>query len=246
MNEIQTPSGLYIVATPIGNLADITLRALQILRDVDFIVAEDTRHSLKLLNHYEIKKKCYSCHQFNEASRIDRIKDELGQNRRIALLTDAGTPCISDPGSRLVHAVREAELPVFAIPGACAAVAAYSVSGILSGQFHFEGFLPHKKGRKTRLEQIASLPLPVVLYESPHRLARLLKELVQYMGSDRPIHVLKELTKMHEQYFYGKTEVLLNQLATEKHKGEFVIITEPGHTIDKADKSVLVSPDSMS
>ncbi|TAK91587.1 MAG: 16S rRNA (cytidine(1402)-2'-O)-methyltransferase [Burkholderiaceae bacterium] len=201
LTDSQFPPGtLYVVATPIGNLDDITLRALACLKIVDCIAAEDTRHSRSLLQHYGIATPLLAVHEHNEREAATGLIARLQAGERIALITDAGTPAISDPGARLVDAVRSAGLPVIPLPGACAAIAALSVSGLLGSSFHFEGFLPGKTGaRQERLEQLALLPSQVVLYEAPHRIVDTLHELAQAFGDSRQILIARELTKRFEQ-----------------------------------------------
>ncbi len=219
--------GLYLVGTPIGNLGDITLRALEVLRDCDVILAEDTRHTLKLLNHYEIRKHLISCHRFNEASRTVAVVRRIAEGGSVALVSNAGMPGISDPGTRVLRACREAGLPVTAIPGPTAAATAAALSGWADEGFHFEGFLPPKSGgRARRLEELRTSPLPVLLYESPHRMARLLSELHAAFG-DRPVQVFRELTKKFEERLEGPAEDLLREWESRHLKGECVVVVAP-------------------
>lgn len=217
---------LYIVATPIGNLEDITLRALRILKEVDYIACEDTRHTKILLDHFDIKKPLISYFQHSKLAKIDKIIDLLKEGKDIALVTDAGTPGISDPGGFLVNRItRELDIQVeiIAIPGANAAISALSISGFNIDEFVFYGFLPHKKGRQTKLKEISEEKKVIVLYESPHRIKKLLSEILEFVG-DREIVVCRELTKKFEEIYRGKVSEVLEQV---KEKGEFVIIIKP-------------------
>ena len=215
---------LYIVPTPIGNMEDITLRALRVLREVSVIYAEDTRTSKRILDAHDIKTPMRPFHAHNEHKIVDRISDELASGIDYALISDAGTPAISDPGFLLVRAARAKGVEVTCLPGATAFVPALVASGLPASTFHFEGFLPHKKGRQTRLKHIAELPYTVVLYESPHRLLRCLKELEELCGSERQACVAREISKLHEEV---KTATLaeLHAYFTEKGvKGEIVVV----------------------
>jgi len=218
---------LYLVATPIGNLEDITLRALRVLRECDVVAAEDTRHTGRLLKHYEIKRPLLSCFQFNEARRSEEILERLDRGEKIALVTDAGTPGISDPGERVVRAARAAGHPVEPVPGACALVAALTASGLPSAEFHFIGFLPHKSGqRQKRLESLRDVAGSLVLYESPYRIGRLMGELKE-LYPDRPVVLARELTKKFEEFMQGTPEELLSAISTRALKGECVVIIGP-------------------
>ncbi len=215
---------LYIVATPIGNLEDITLRALNTLKAVDLIACEDTRHTLKLLRHYGISDKpLFAYHNFNERTATERIIAELLEGKSVALVSDAGTPSISDPGFFLVRAAHEHSLPVVPVPGISALTAAVSVSPIPIRYFHFEGFLPQKKGRQTRLKYLASLGSTVILYESPHRLLKLLDELALHFGNPT-VMIARELTKVHEEILLGSPKELKAKFESKKILGEFVVI----------------------
>ena len=215
---------LYIVPTPIGNLEDITLRAIQILKSADTILAEDTRTSKKLLNHYEIDTPLRSHHAHNEhstvASRVERL--ELGET--IALISDAGTPGISDPGFLLVRACVQNQIKVVCLPGPTAFVPALVSSGLPCNRFYFEGFLPHKKGRKTRLEHLAQLPETFILYESPFRLVKCLQQLAEHCQAERLACVCRELTKIHEEIKTDTLENLIKHFSEKKVKGEIVIV----------------------
>ena len=218
------PGTLYLVATPIGNLEDITLRAIRTLRECDLVAAEDTRRTGQLLKHLGISKPMVSCFQFNEARRAQEILERLRGGARVALVSDAGSPGISDPGERLVQAARKAGLRVEAVPGPCALIAALTASGLPTREFHFVGFLPHKSGqRRTRLEALGLVPGTLVLYESPYRLEKLLGELVEAMPA-RPVVVARELTKKFEEFLSGTPAGLLEQIRLRPRKGEFVVI----------------------
>src|ERR1051325_7407692 len=221
------PGTLYLVATPIGNLEDITLRALRTLRECDVIAAEDTRHTGRLLQHYGISKPLISYFKFNEAKRSEQILERLRRGEKVALVTDAGTPGISDPGQRVVQAAIEAGLRVEAVPGACALIAALTASGLATDEFHFVGFLPHKPGQRRReLERLASLPGTVVFYESPYRVEKLLAELNGVVGA-RQVVLAREITKKFEEYLRGTPPQLLAIFQERKLKGEFVVIVGP-------------------
>ena len=221
------PGTLYLVATPIGNLEDITLRGLRTLRECDVIAAEDTRHSGRLLKHFGISKPLLSCFQFNEARRSEQILERLARGEKVALVTDAGSPGISDPGERVVRAVLAAGFRVEPVPGACALVAALTASGLPTEEFHFVGFLPHKSGqRRARLEALRSFPGTVSLYESPYRVGKLLAELAEVMP-DRPVVLARELTKKFEEFLRGSPAELLEMTKGRVLKGEFVVLV--GH-----------------
>lgn len=215
---------LYLVATPIGNLDDITLRAIKILQNVDFIAAEDTRHSLKLLNHLNISKPLISYHRHNENIKSDLLIDKLLDNKNIALITDAGTPVISDPGEEIVKISLEKGIKVVPIPGACALVTALIASGLDSKEFTFIGFLPlNKKNRKEKLDEIEKSTNTTILYEAPHKLLATLQDL-NIILDNRKIVLAKELTKIHENFISGTATELLEKL--HNPKGEFVILIE--------------------
>ncbi len=219
-------SKLYIIPTPIGNLEDITLRALKILKEVDFILAEDTRQSSKLLNHYEISKKLVAHHQHNEHQTVDRIIDAIKNVGCVALVSDAGTPGISDPGFLLVRECIKNGIEVECLPGATAFVPALVNSGFPCDKFVFEGFLPHKKGRQTRLKFLQNETRTIIFYESPHRLLKTLTQFAEYFGENRPISVSRELTKIHEENVRGTVTELIDYYTTHTLKGELVIIVE--------------------
>ena len=217
---------LYIVATPIGNLKDITLRAIEVLRSVDLILCEDTRVTAKLLARYDIQKSLQSYHQHSKLARTEQIFRLLEEGKNIALVSDAGTPGISDPGGMLVEAVAEKfgdDVVVVPIPGANAALAALSVSGFPTDRFIFLGFPPHKKGRKTFFDEVAAREETQVFYESKHRVEKALAELATRLG-DRPIVVARELTKQFETLYRGTAGECLGQLCEDKILGEFVVV----------------------
>jgi 16S rRNA (cytidine1402-2'-O)-methyltransferase len=218
------PGTLYLVATPIGNLEDITLRALRTLKECDVVAAEDTRRTGQLLKHFGIAKPMLSYFQFNEAKRSEQILERLQRGEKVALVTDAGTPGISDPGERVVRAARTAGLRVESVPGPCALVAALTASGLPTEEFHFIGFLPHKSGQRRRqLEELKQFAGTLVLYESPYRIEKLLGEL-SAVFPERRVVLARELTKKFEEYLSGNPAELL-EVAKKRHlKGEFVVL----------------------
>ncbi len=221
-----TPGTLYLVATPIGNLEDITLRALRTLKECDVIAAEDTRHTGQLLKHFQISKPLISYFQFNEARRSEEIIERLRRGEKVALVTDAGSPGISDPGERVVKAVIAADLRVEPVPGASAVVAALTASGLNTGEFHFVGFLPHKSGqRRTQLERLKAVPGTLVLYESPYRVEKLLGELKDILP-ERRVVLARELTKKFEEFLRGTPAELIQRIGSRTLKGEFVVLVE--------------------
>ena len=217
---------LYIVPTPIGNLEDITLRAIRILKEVDLIIAEDTRQSLKLLNHFEIKKTIQSYHMHNEHKVLQRYVDEILGGKNIALVSDAGTPAISDPGFLLVRECLKNNIKVDCLPGATAFVPALVKSGLPADSFCFEGFLPEKKGRQTMLKKLCEEERTIILYESPHRLLKTLKQFIEYFGAERLISVSRELTKTFEETVNGSIQEVLTHFENNIVKGEFVIVID--------------------
>lgn len=219
-------TSLYLVPTPIGNLEDITLRALNVLKSVDVILAEDTRTSGKLLKHYDIHRPLYSYHIHNEHQTVQRWIERMQGGEVLALVTDAGTPGISDPGFLLVRAALDADLRLECLPGATAIIPALVKSGLPNDKFVFEGFLPHKKGRQTRLQLLAEEPRTVVLYESPHRLVKLLQQIQEMMGPERRVSVSRELTKLYEETVTGPVEEVIAHFAEGKVKGEIVVVLE--------------------
>ena len=222
-----TPSTLYLVATPIGNLEDITLRALRTLKECDVVAAEDTRHSGWLLKHFGISKPLLSYFQFNEARRSEEIIERLRRGEKIALVTDAGSPGISDPGERVVRAAIAAGFRVEPVPGPSALVAALTASGLPAEEFHFIGFLPHKSGqRRKKLEALRDLAGTLVIYESPYRVEKLLREL-QELFPVREVVLARELTKKFEEFLRGTPSQLLAAAGKRSWKGEFVVLVAP-------------------
>ena len=217
---------LYVVPTPIGNLEDITLRAIRVLKEVDLIIAEDTRQSLKLLNHFEIKKTIQSYHMHNEHKVLQRYVDEILGGKNIALVSDAGTPAISDPGFLLVRECLKNNIKVDCLPGATAFVPALVKSGLPADSFCFEGFLPEKKGRQTMLKKLCEEERTIILYESPHRLLKTLKQFIEYFGAERLISVSRELTKTFEETVNGTILEVLTHFENNIVKGEFVIVID--------------------
>ncbi|MCB0821770.1 MAG: 16S rRNA (cytidine(1402)-2'-O)-methyltransferase [Bacteroidales bacterium] len=217
---------LIIIPTPIGNLEDITFRAVRMLKEVDLILAEDTRVTGKLLKHFGIETKMATHHKFNEHKTVDHLIEQLKAGLTIGLVSDAGTPGISDPGFLLVRACQQNEIAVETLPGATAFIPALVNSGIPSDRFYFEGFLPQKKGRQTRLEFLAQQKQTIVLYESPYRLVKTLKQLAEYFGNDRKASVSRELTKIYEENISGTLEALIRHFEVGTVKGEIVIIIE--------------------
>jgi 16S rRNA (cytidine1402-2'-O)-methyltransferase len=215
---------LYLVPTPIGNLEDMTLRAIRILKEADVILAEDTRTSGKLLQHFEITTQMQSHHMHNEHKTVDALVKRMLSGETIALISDAGTPAISDPGFLLTRACVENKIEVDCLPGATAFVPALVNSGLPNDKFIFEGFLPVKKGRQTRLKFLAEETRTMVFYESPHKLLKTLGNFVAYFGADRPVSVSRELTKLYEETIRGTAEEVLNHYAEKPPKGEIVIV----------------------
>ena len=215
---------LYIVPTPIGNLEDITLRAITVLKSVDLILAEDTRISGKLLKHFEIGTQMHSHHMHNEHKTVQGIIQKLKSGTTIALISDAGTPAISDPGFLLTRACVENNIPVDCLPGATAFVPALVNSGLPNDKFVFEGFLPVKKGRQTRLLLLAEEPRTIILYESPHKLIKTLSQICEYFGQERQVSVSRELTKLFEETQRGTAKSILEHYTNRSPKGEIVII----------------------
>lgn len=219
-------TSLYLVPTPIGNLRDITLRAIDTLKMVDQILAEDTRTSGILLKHYEIKRPLQSFHNFNEHRILDGLIDRMRGGETIALISDAGTPGISDPGFLLVRAALKANLKVECLPGATAFVPALIKSGLPSDRFVFEGFLPHKKGRQTMLNKLAEEDRTMIFYESPYRLIKTLEQFAAHFGPTRRASVSRELTKLYEETVNGTLEEIKNHFTKNEVKGEVVIVVE--------------------
>jgi 16S rRNA (cytidine1402-2'-O)-methyltransferase len=228
MSESIQPGALYIVSTPIGNLDDITLRAIRVLGGVDLIAAEDTRTSRVLFDHLSITKPLVSFYSYNEARRTPELIEKLAGGASIALVTDAGTPGISDPAYTLIRAAIDHGCMVIPIPGASAVLSALVASGLPMDRFVFEGFLPTKKGRKTKFEQLRTEPRTIVIYESPFRIVKTVEEVHEYFG-ERRIAVVRELTKKFEETLRGTTSDVLNQLKKKTPRGEYVLVVEGWH-----------------
>jgi 16S rRNA (cytidine1402-2'-O)-methyltransferase len=227
------PGILYIVATPIGNLEDMTFRGVRILREVDLIAAEDTRHSLKLLNHFNISKPLTSYFDHNKQFKGERILNSLRQGKNVALISDAGTPCVSDPGYQLVRDAIADGISVIPIPGSSAAVAAISASGLPSDVFTFAGFPPSRKGkRRTFLSDMIGLPGTLVFYEAPHRLEASLSDILTVMG-ERQIVVARELTKIYEEFLRGTVSEVIAAVSFGKVRGEVVVMVAPGEPAEQ-------------
>ena len=219
---------LYVVATPIGNLEDITLRALRILKEVDLVAAEDTRHSRKLFNHFAIDTPLTSCFEHNEAQKQEYLLNLLQQGQSIALISDAGTPAISDPGNILVKHCRQAGVAVTPVPGASACISALSVAGLPTDSFCFDGFLPAKTGARCRaLEQYVQQQRTVVLYEAPHRLLNTLQDMAKVLGESKQLAVARELTKLHEELFRGTVLEAIDHFSQSRVRGEIVLLLAP-------------------
>jgi len=214
---------LYKVSTPIGNLEDITLRALRILKEVSLIAAEDTRLTRKLLTHYDISTPTVSYYEHSSFTRIPKIIDHLNTGKDVAVVTDAGTPGISDPAYKLIRAAIESGSRIEAIPGPSASITALTASGLPTDRFIFEGFLPHKKGSKAKLTRLSAIEATVIFYESPKRIVRTLKDILEFMG-DRPAVIGRELTKLHEEMIRGNVSKLLSHFTQKTPRGEFVIM----------------------
>ncbi len=214
---------LYIVATPIGNLEDISIRALRILKEVDYIFAEDTRVTRKLLSAYEIQNTVYQYHEHNKRHQIENILSLLKDEKSVALVTDAGTPCISDPGYELVDEVLKEDLKVIGIPGASSIITAASISGINMRRIAYEGFLPKKKGRQTLFNKLKEEERTIIILESPNRILKTLKDINTYLGN-RYVVIAREITKMYEEVIRGDVEELIERLEAKPIKGEIVLI----------------------
>ena len=226
LNDSPLLPGLYIVATPIGNLEDITLRALRVLREADLIACEDTRHTQKLLNHFEIKAPTQSYHEHNEAARAKELVERIGRGERIALVCDAGTPGISDPGERLIRAAIESGVKVVTIPGASAMISAVVASGLPTDSFRFAGFLPSRSGeRRSVLENLRDATETLIFYEAPHRIMEMLTDVETVLGQSRRIVIARELTKIHEEFLRGTSAEVSAELAKRPAvKGEITVI----------------------
>ena len=222
INEIK----LYIVPTPIGNLDDITIRAIETLKNSDLILSEDTRHAKKLLSHYKISTKVKSYHLNNEHKKVDEYVELMLQDKIISLITDAGTPCISDPGFLLVREAIKKEIQITCLPGPTALIPALVLSGLSSDAFIFEGFLPRKKGRKSKLYEISQNTKTSILYESPFRIIKTLSDMKETIGSERKIAIVREISKIYEEVFRGTIEEAILEYNERTIKGEFVICIE--------------------
>ena len=226
---------LYIVATPIGNLEDITLRAIRVLKEADYIFAEDTRVTKKLLNHLEINNTLYRYDEHTKQHQVDNIVGLLKDGKKVALVTDAGTPCISDPGYEVVDKALEEGIKVTPIPGVSAMTAAASVAGVSMRRFIFEGFLPKKKGRQTLLKSLKEEKRTVMFFESPHRVVKTLKDIQEFLG-EKNIVLVREITKIYEEIIRGTTSELIEKLDGQTLKGEFVIIVRGNEQAEKREK----------
>ena len=222
----MSKTSLYLVPTPIGNLGDITLRGLEVLKSVNVILAEDTRTSGTLLKHYEIAKPLQSFHIFNEHKTLGGLIKRMQDSETMALITDAGTPGISDPGFLLVRECLKSGLKVESLPGATALIPALVNSGFPTDRFVFEGFLPHKKGRQTLLKKLAEEDRTIILYESPHRLVKALEQIVEFFGGERMVSVSRELTKLYEETKTGTVQEVLEHFKSKEIKGEIVIVID--------------------
>jgi 16S rRNA (cytidine1402-2'-O)-methyltransferase len=231
MSEEQggtTTGTLYVVATPIGNLEDMTYRAVRILGEVDLIAAEDTRHSRKLLAHFGVQKPLVSYHDHNERQRQERLIEKLQKGETIALISDAGTPCIADPGYRLIASCYDAGIRVVPVPGPSATITALSAAGVGTDRFAFEGYLPNKtKARKDLLRQLNGEQRTLVFYEAPHRLSATLSDVAEILGPERHIVIARELTKLHEEFFRGAVSDAVERFEREPARGELVLILPP-------------------
>ena len=214
---------LFIVPTPIGNMGDITIRAIETLKNSDLILAEDTRHAKKLLSEYKISTKVNSYHLNNEHKKVNDYIELMSSGQKISLITDAGTPCISDPGFLLIREAIKKEIIITCLPGPTALIPALVLSGLPSENFIFEGFLPRKKGRKTKLLELAQNTRTTIIYESPYRVVKTLKEFLEYLGEDRQISLSREISKIYEETFRGSIVEAVKYFSNKKIKGEFVI-----------------------
>lgn len=235
LEPMNRPATLYLVATPIGNLEDISLRALRVLKEVDLIACEDTRHTARLLTHFGITTPCESHHEHNEASHTRRLLALLLDGKSVALVSDAGTPLLSDPGYALISACRTAGLPVVPVPGPSAAVTALTASGLPTDSFFFVGFLPSRQGlRRKRLQEISAIPATMVFYEAPHRLLAVLEDMVGILGA-RDACLARELTKIHEEWLRGTLTEILDQLRSRAQiRGEITLVVNRGTPVSRS------------
>ena len=233
-NDSKNTGAIYLVATPIGNLEDITLRALRILKEADLIACEDTRQTQKLLNHFSITTSTISYHEHNEAARAHELVEQAQRGRAIAIVSDAGMPGISDPGYRVVSLALEHGIPVIPVPGASALVASLAASGLPTDSFRFHGFLPAKQGQRRRaLEEIGDSSETEVFYEAPHRLAETLQDIVAVLGPSRPVVVAREITKLHEEFLRGRADEISQQLQKKEVRGEITLLIGKAADEDK-------------
>src|SRR5438270_521204 len=238
MAEHRHKGTLYVVATPIGNLEDMTYRAVRLLREADLIACEDTRHTAKLLAHYGIEKPTVSYHEHNEAARAEELLAKLEQGLNIAQVSDAGMPGISDPGYRVIRLAIERGIPVVPVPGASALIAALAASGLPTDSFQVLGFLPAKSGqRRTVLEALRSAQNTIVVYEAPHRIAETMKDVVEVLGAERPVVLARELTKLHEEFIRGTAAEVLSRVQAHDLKGEITLL------VGKSERSTTAVPD---
>jgi 16S rRNA (cytidine1402-2'-O)-methyltransferase len=227
---------LFLIPTPIGNLEDMTLRGIRILKEVDLILAEDTRTSVHLLNHFEIRNKLTSHHKFNEHKTVELIARQIEDGKNVALISDAGTPGISDPGFLLVRTCLEKEIEVECLPGATALIPALVNSGFPTDRFSFEGFLPQKKGRQKKIKELVNETRTMIFYESPYRLIKSLEQFAEFMGPDRRASVSRELSKLFEETKRGSLSELIEYFNSKPVKGEIVIVLEGFHAGDSEDE----------
>lgn len=225
-SEFENFGKLYVVPTPIGNLEDITFRAINVLKACDFVLAEDTRTSGFLLKHYDINTKMFSHHKFNEHKNSDQIVERIKAGAKVALISDAGTPAISDPGFLIVHNCIESGVEVECLPGATALIPALVMSGLPNDRFCFEGFLPQKKGRLTRLKELENERRTMVFYESPYRVVKTLTQLVEHLGEDRKASASREISKLYEETIRGSLNELIIYFTQNQPRGEFVLVVE--------------------
>jgi 16S rRNA (cytidine1402-2'-O)-methyltransferase len=239
MAEQTKPGTLYVVATPTGNLEDITYRAVRVLKESDLIACEDTRHTAKLLHHYGIEKPTVSYHEHNEAARAEELVTKMEQGLNVAQVSDAGMPGISDPGYRVIKLAIERGVPVVPIPGASAVIAALAASGLPTDSFQFLGFLPSKSGqRRTTLEALRVAKHTTVVYEAPHRIAETMKDIVELLGPDRPVVLARELTKVHEEFIRGSAAEVLQRVHAHELKGEMTLLIGKGAGEQTAPKDI--------
>jgi 16S rRNA (cytidine1402-2'-O)-methyltransferase len=239
MTEQTKPGTLYVVATPIGNLEDISYRAVRVLKEADLIACEDTRHTAKLLHHYGIDKPTVSYHEHNEAARAEELVTKLIAGLNVAQVSDAGMPGISDPGYRVIKLAIERGVPVVPIPGASAVVTALAASGLPTDSFQFLGFLPARSGeRRTLLESVRNAQQTTVVYEAPHRIAETMKDIVELLGAERPVVLARELTKLHEEFIRGSAAQVLHRAQEHELKGEITLLVGKGAEQQVAPKDI--------